>query len=140
MILNLGPKKCLKWTWSWAKENKWPLKFYVFVFSLGIKSWKSKLLYFIFIWFFHHLVGWSRIFCSKWCTHKCNLLQIKKREDLCLKLNQSLEVQLKKLIDTKNSVVICQGLYFLLYYAFANKIYFLLHGIPICAHVGHKEK
>ena len=29
---------------------------------------------------------------------KCNLLQIKKRRDLCLKLNKSLEVQFDKLI------------------------------------------
>ena len=58
-------------------------------------------------------------------TNKRNLLQIAKRGDLRLKLNQGLEVQLDKLIDIKSSVDISQNLYFLLHFAFAKKMYFL---------------
>ena len=57
---------------------------------------------------------------------------------LHLKLNQSLEVQLDKLIDTRGSVVISQNLYFLLNFDFVNKMYFLSHRISICTYVGLK--
>ena len=58
------------------------------------------------------------------------------RGDLSLKLDQNFQVQFDKLIDTRNSVVISQDLYFLLHFAFVNKMYFLLYRISVCAYVG----
>ena len=53
-------------------------------------------------------------------------------------LNQGLEVQLDNLIDTRNSVIISWDLYFILHFAFINKIYFQLRRISICTYVGLK--
>lgn len=50
-------------------------------------------------------------------------------------LNKGLEVQLDKLIDSMDNVMIRQDLCFLLNFAFVNKVNFLLHGISVFAYV-----
>ena len=55
--------------------------------------------------------------------------KLKKRADLHVKLSRHLEVQLNKLIDIMNSVVI-----YILYNIEILEMYFLLHRISICAY------
>ena len=82
--------------------------------SCSIKSFFSFLLGFPTTWLIE--AGFSA--ANDVLTKKHNLLQIEEREDLLrLKLNQDLEDQHDKLIDTTSSEVISQDLYFKLHFA-----------------------
>ena len=60
---------------------------------------------------------------------------MKREETYAWRWTQGLEVQLDKLIDTRN---ICRDLYFLLHFDLVNKLYFQLLEISLCAYVGLK--